>query len=83
MMGGLKAVISVPMGIQDYEKDIQSKTWNRGRNINTWNDGNRLNPMSEQALIDTISVELDVRKAQNEEFIIVTPGNYYQDFFEG
>ena len=37
--GGLKAVISVPMGIQIAKKDIQSKTWNRGRNINTWNDG--------------------------------------------
>ena len=78
--GGLKAVISVPMGIQ-----IAKKTFNPrlgiegGRNINTWNDG-IVEPMSEQALIDTISVELDVRKAQNEEFIIVTPGNYGQDF---
>lgn len=77
--GGLKAVISVPMGIQIAKKTFNSRLGIEG-GISILGTTGIVEPMSEQALIDTISVELDVRKAQNEEFIIVTPGNYGQDF---
>ena len=33
-------------------------------------------PMSEQALIDTIKVEMNVRKALGTKYLILTPGNY-------
>ena len=77
--GGLKAVISVPMGIQIAKKIFNPRLGIEG-GISILGTTGIVEPMSEQALIDTISVELDVRKAQNEEFIIVTPGNYGQDF---
>ena len=77
--GGLKAVISVPMGIQIAKKTFNPRLGIEG-GISILGTTGIGEPMSEQALIDTISVELDVRKAQNEEFIIVTPGNYGQDF---
>ena len=77
--GGLKAVISVPMGIQTAKKTFNPRLGIEG-GISILGTTGIVEPMSEQALIDTISVELDVRKAQNEEFIIVTPGNYGQDF---
>ena len=77
--GGLKAVISVPMGIQIAKKTFNPRLGIEGV-ISILGTTGIVEPMSEQALIDTISVELDVRKAQNEEFIIVTPGNYGQDF---
>lgn len=77
--GGLKAVISVPMGIQIAKKTFNPRLGIEG-GISILGKTGIVEPMSEQALIDTISVELDVRKAQNEEFIIVTPGNYGQDF---
>ena len=77
--GGLKAVISVPMGTQIAKKTFNPRLGIEG-GISILGTTGIVEPMSEQALIDTISVELDVRKAQNEEFIIVTPGNYGQDF---
>ena len=77
--GGLKAVISVPMGIQIAKKTFNPRLGIEG-GISILGTTGIVEPMSVQALIDTISVELDVRKAQNEEFIIVTPGNYGQDF---
>ncbi len=77
--GGLKAVISVPIGIQIAKKTFNPRLGIEG-GISILGTTGIVEPMSEQALIDTISVELDVRKAQNEEFIIVTPGNYGQDF---
>lgn len=77
--GGLKAVISVPMGIQIAKKTFNPRLGIEG-GISILGTTGIVEPMSEQALIDTISVELDVRKAQNEEFIIVKPGNYGQDF---
>lgn len=77
--GGLKAVISVPMGIQIAKKTFNPRLGIEG-GISILGTTGIVEPMSEQALIDTISVELDERKAQNEEFIIVTPGNYGQDF---
>ena len=77
--GGLKAVISVPMGIQIAKKTFNPRLGIEG-GISILGTTGIVEPMSEQALIDTISVELVVRKAQNEEFIIVTPGNYGQDF---
>lgn len=37
-------------------------------------------PMSEQALVDTIRVELRQKKAQGMEYALIVPGNYGSDF---
>ena len=73
------AAAHVPMGIQIAKKTFNPRLGIEG-GISILGTTGIVEPMSEQALIDTISVELDVRRAQNEEFIIVTPGNYGQDF---
>ena len=37
-------------------------------------------PMSEQALVDTIRVELQQRRAGGAEYVLLTPGNYGTEF---
>ena len=39
-------------------------------------------PMSKQALIDTIEVEIKVKLAAKREIILAAPGNYGLDFLE-
>ena len=39
--------------------------------------------MSKKALIDTIEVEMNVKKAENPNILIMTPGNYGADFLSG
>ncbi|MCF0142042.1 MAG: cobalt-precorrin-5B (C(1))-methyltransferase, partial [Parasporobacterium sp.] len=39
-------------------------------------------PMSEQALIDTIRVELNQRRAMGADYALLTPGNYGADFIK-
>jgi cobalt-precorrin-5B (C1)-methyltransferase len=38
--------------------------------------------MSEKALIDTIAVEIRMHRAQNEEILLMAPGNYGLDFLK-
>ncbi|MCB6367901.1 cobalt-precorrin-5B (C(1))-methyltransferase, partial [Intestinibacillus massiliensis] len=38
--------------------------------------------MSEQALIDTIKVEINMKKAAGVEYLVVTPGNYGETFLK-
>ena len=40
-------------------------------------------PMSEQALVDTIRVELRQRRADGADYILLTPGNYGADYIHG
>ena len=37
-------------------------------------------PMSEQALVDSIKVEVNMRAAQGRKTILITPGNYGKDY---
>ena len=39
-------------------------------------------PMSESALIDSIALEIRVKKANGQEILILTPGNYGADFLK-
>ncbi|MBO5336521.1 MAG: cobalamin biosynthesis protein CbiD [Lachnospiraceae bacterium] len=39
-------------------------------------------PMSSQAIVDTIKVELNQRKAQGFDYVAVSPGNYGLDFIK-
>lgn len=39
-------------------------------------------PMSSQAILDTIRVELNQKKAQGFDYVAVTPGNYGQNFMQ-
>ena len=77
--GGAKVIISVPEG-----ENIAKKTFNPRlgivNGISILGTSGIVEPMSEQALIDTISVEMKMAWANGIKNIIITPGNYGEDF---
>lgn len=76
---GARVVISVPQG-----EEIAKKTFNPQLGIvggiSILGTSGIVEPMSKQALIDTIQTELNVRKAEGIKHLIITPGNYGEDF---
>ena len=79
--GGLKVEISIPEG-----EDIATRTFNPRLGIvggiSVLGTSGIVEPMSESALIDTIKVEMRMRKESGESTILVVPGNYGKDFAE-
>ncbi|MCD8375681.1 MAG: cobalt-precorrin-5B (C(1))-methyltransferase CbiD [Oscillospiraceae bacterium] len=80
--GGLTVTISVPRG-----EEIAKKTFNPHLGIqggiSILGTSGVVEPMSAQALIDTIAVELRQAAAQGHRRVILTPGNYGLDFLKG
>ena len=76
--GGLEVTVSVPMG-----QELAKKTFNPRLGIvggiSILGTTGIVEPMSEQALIDTIRVELR-QKRQQGEYVLLTPGNYGAEF---
>ena len=79
--GGLSVVISVPDG-----EELAKKTFNPRLGIiggiSILGTTGMVEPMSEQALVDTIRVELQQRKANGAEYVLLTPGNYGSDYIQ-
>lgn len=77
--GGILVEISIPGG-----KELASKTFNPRLGIegglSILGTSGIVEPMSEQALIETISLELQVKLAEGREYLVVTPGNYGLEF---
>ena len=77
--GGLSVVVSVPEG-----ETLASKTFNPRLGIiggiSILGTTGIVEPMSEQALVDTIRVELTQRRAEGQVYVLLTPGNYGSDF---
>ena len=78
---GVKVVISVPGG-----RETAQKTFNPRLGIvdgiSILGTSGIVEPMSSQALIDTIKVELNQKKSMGNESVCVTPGNYGLDFMK-
>ena len=76
---GLNVVISVPEG-----KKLAKQTFNPRLGIvggiSILGTTGIVEPMSEKALVDTIRVELKQRRANGDEYVLLTPGNYGCDF---
>lgn len=77
--GGLSVVISVPDGERLAKKTFNPRLGIEG-GISILGTTGIVEPMSEQALVDTIEVELKQRRANGAEYVLLVPGNYGADF---
>ena len=77
--GGLSAVISVPEGAAAAQKTFNPMLGVEG-GISILGTSGVVEPMSEQALVDTIAVQLRQAAAGGERRLILAPGNYGLDF---
>ena len=77
--GGIEVIISVPEG-----RALARKTFNPRMGIvggiSILGTTGIVEPMSEQALVDTIRVELRQRKENGAKYALLAPGNYGADF---
>lgn len=78
---GLFIEISIPDGVKLAEKTFNPKLGIEG-GISVLGTSGIVEPMSEQALVDTIKVEINVQKAAGAEYLILTPGNYGETFLK-
>lgn len=78
---GLSVVISVPDGEQLAKKTFNPRLGIIG-GISILGTTGIVEPMSEQALVDTIRVELRQRKENGAEYVLLTPGNYGSDYIQ-
>lgn len=79
--GGLNVVISVPDGERLAEKTFNPRLGIVG-GISILGTTGIVEPMSEQALVDTIRVELRQRRENGADYVLLTPGNYGTDFIK-
>ncbi|MGN1003987.1 MAG: cobalt-precorrin-5B (C(1))-methyltransferase CbiD [Oscillospiraceae bacterium] len=77
--GGLSVVISAPEGETLAKKTFNPRLGIEG-GISILGTTGIVEPMSEQALVDTIRVELKQRRASGADYVLLTPGNYGSDF---
>lgn len=76
---GLRVIISAPEGEQLARKTFNPRLGIVG-GISILGTSGIVEPMSEQALVETIRVELRQRRESGASSVILTPGNYGSDF---
>ena len=77
--GSLNIEISVPQGEELAKKTFNPKLGITG-GISILGTSGIVEPMSEQALIDTIKVDINVARASGARYLVLTPGNYGERF---
>lgn len=77
--GGIRVVIAIPGGEKLAEKTFNPRLGIEG-GLSVLGTSGIVEPMSEQALVDTIRVEIRVKLAQGRKSLVAVPGNYGQDF---
>ena len=79
--GEISVTISVPQG-----EEVAAKTFNPRLGIeggiSIIGTSGIVEPMSTQALLDTIRVELNQRKEQGFSYVAIAPGNYGRDYMK-
>lgn len=79
--GSLKVEISVPEGERLAEQTFNPRLGILG-GISILGTSGIVEPMSNKAILDTIQVELNQRKALGFDYVVVSPGNYGLDFMK-
>lgn len=80
--GTINVCISIPAGVQLAEKTFNPRLGIKG-GISVLGTSGIVEPMSEKALIDTIRVEMSVKKEsakKDNRVLLVSPGNYGRSF---
>ena len=77
--GGLRAVISVPEGEALAKRTFNPRLGIVG-GISILGTSGIVKPMSETALLDSLYLEMDQRRAAGTEDLLLTPGNYGESF---
>ena len=79
--GTIFVEISVPEGEKIAEKTFNPRLGIVG-GISILGTSGVVEPMSQQAILDTIKVELKQHRAMNEKYIAIAPGNYGQEYMK-
>ncbi len=77
--GGISVTVSAPEGEMLAKKTFNPRLGIVG-GISILGTSGIVEPMSEQALIETIRVELRQRRESGARYVLLTPGNYGSDF---
>ncbi len=79
--GRISVEISVPDGEEIAKKTFNPKLGIEG-GISILGTSGIVEPMSSQAILDTIRVQLNQRRVMGYDYVAVTPGNYGQDYMK-
>ena len=79
--GGMEVLISAPAGVEIAKKTFNPRLGIEG-GISILGTSGIVEPMSEQAIVDTIRLELSQKKALETEVLLLSPGNYGQNFMQ-
>ena len=79
--GGLSVIISIPGGAELAKKTFNPRLGIVG-GISVLGTSGIVEPMSEEALIQTIRVDIKMQLAGGRKYLVLVPGNYGLDFLE-
>lgn len=79
--GIVRVLISIPEGVALAEKTMNGRLGITG-GISILGTSGIVEPMSKQALLDTIQVELQVQKEKGVRQLVIAPGNMGMDFMK-
>ena len=79
--GGLSVIISIPGGAELARKTFNPRLGIVG-GISVLGTSGIVEPMSEEALIQTIRVDIKMQLAGGRKYLVLVPGNYGLDFLE-
>lgn len=77
--GGIKVIISTPEGVEIAKKTFNPRLGIEG-GISILGTSGIVEPMSERAIVETIRLELSQKKALGCDILLLSPGNYGQNF---